>query len=306
VDLVLAGKLSIGALVAVMMLTWRSLSPLQVAFMSVARLQQVRSSIRQIDALMNLRPEREAVAHPAPMPSLLGKVGFLRASLRYGPDADPALMGVSFEARPGELVCITGWNGSGKSSILKLIMGLYPLQSGSVRIDDVDIRQLDPIEIRHAIGYVPQTCHFFYGTIAQNLRLTRPLASEAELVEACIDAGVWHQIEELPEGLATRLGDFRMEAMAASFLQKIALARALLKRSRILLLDEPVNGLDFQGDQAFMDLLTRLRGTTTIFLVTHRPSHLRMADRVLVLESGMLRLIGPPDEVLRNLPEGCL
>lgn len=303
VELVFLGIISVGGLVASMILVWRVLSPLQMAFLSVARLEQVRSSIRQIDGLMGLKPERDPKALVAPLKSMRGRVSFNRVSLRYSADTDPALVGISFQSEPGEVVAVVGRNGSGKSSVLKLIAGLYTPQGGAVRIDDMDIRQLDTIELRHTVAYVPQVTHLFHGTIAQNLRLSSPTATDDDLRAACIEADVLHEIETLPQGFGTRVGDGRNEQLSSSVIQKISLARAFLRRAPITLFDEPVNGLDFAGDQAFMKAVERMKGKSSIFIVTHRPSHLRLADRVLVLEAGALRLAGPTEEVKAKLPK---
>lgn len=303
VELVFTGHITVGDLVATMILVWRVLSPLQMAFLSVAKLEQVRSSVRQIDGLMNLKPERDPKALVAPLKSMRGRVSFNRVSLRYSADSDPALVGVSFQSEPGEVVAVIGRNGSGKSSVLKLIAGLYAPQGGAVRIDDMDIRQLDTIELRHTVAYVPQVTHLFHGTIAQNLRLSSPTATDDDLRRACVEADLMAELETLPQGLGTRVGDGRNEQLSASMIQKISLARAFLRHAPITLFDEPVNGLDFAGDQAFMKAVERLRGRCSIFIVTHRPSHLKLADRVLVLESGALRLSGPAEEVKAKLPK---
>jgi ATP-binding cassette subfamily C protein/ATP-binding cassette subfamily C protein LapB len=300
---VLGGGMTAGALIASMILVWRVLSPMQTVFMSLSRFEQIRASIRQINTLMTLALEREPSAMVNPLRRLRGRVVFSRVSLRYTPSADPALVGVSFVAEPGEVVVITGPNGSGKSTIFKLITGLYRIQAGSVRIDDKDIRQLDPVELRHAIAYVPQQPTFFYGTIAQNLRLVEPTASDADLHWALEQAGALEDVRALPEGLNTRIGDGRSELLTASLRQQLNLARAYLKRAPVYLFDEPVNGLDFDGDRRFMDTVRQMRTHATVFIITHRPSHLDLADRVLVMESGYLRLSGAPDEVRARLRE---
>jgi len=298
---VLGGGMTAGALIASMILVWRVLSPMQTLFMSLSRFEQIRSSIRQINALMTIALEREPNVMAHPLRRLKGRVVFSRVSLRYVSGADPALVGVSFVAEPGEVVVITGANGSGKSSILKLIAGLYKVQAGSVRIDDKDIRQLDPVELRHAIAYVPQQATFFYGTIAQNLRLVEPTASDDDIHWALAEAGALDEVLALPDGLATRIGDGRAEQLTASLCQRLNLARAYLKRAPIYLFDEPVNGLDFESDHAFMDTVRRMRGHATVFIITHRPSHYDLADKMLVLEGGYLRLSGPVAEVRPRL-----
>ncbi|TAN56355.1 MAG: ATP-binding cassette domain-containing protein, partial [Magnetospirillum sp.] len=195
-----------------------------------------------------------------------------------------------------------GRNGSGKSTILKLLMALYQPQAGSIRIDNSDIRQIDPVELRHAIAYVPQVCNLFFGSVAQNLRLAQPTATEADLRWACELADVWQEIMALPKGLDTRVGDGASDHLPTSFIQKLSLARGYLKRSALMLFDEPVNGLDFEGDRTFQECVETFRGQSTIFMVTHRPSHLKIADRILVFDGGYLRLAGPADEVRARIP----
>lgn len=299
---VIDGTMTTGGLIAAMMLVWRVLGPLQTAFTLIQRVEQVRGSITQIDQLMNLKPERDPKAMVAPLKNLKGRVSFSRVSLRYSNDADPALVGVSFDIEPGEVVAVTGRNGSGKSTIIKLMMGLYAPQAGSVRIDNSDMRQIDPLELRHAIGYVPQVCNLFFGTISQNLRLAQPTATDSDIRWACEMADVWDEIMALPRGMDTRVGDSNIDHLPTSFVQKLSLARCYLKRSPLMLFDEPVNGLDFDGDRQFMQAVEYFRGQSTIFMVTHRPSHLRFADKILVFDGGYLRLAGPADEVRARIP----
>jgi ATP-binding cassette subfamily C protein/ATP-binding cassette subfamily C protein LapB len=311
---VLSGDMTVGALVASMILVWRVLAPLQIVFISLTRLTQVRSSINQINALMNLKPEREPGRLVNPIRRLSGRVTFSRVSIRYSPDADPALVGVSFDVEPGEAVVIVGGNGSGKSTVLKLLAGMYPPQAGSIRVDNQDIRQLDPVELRHAIAYVPQTFEFFYGTIAQNLRLAHPVATQHDLEWAAREAGVLQDIQALEQGsgkwkrkgFEVRIGDAGAAQMPTSLLQRLNLARGYLKRAPIMLFDEPGNGLDFAGDQAFMERVLRMKGQTTVFIVTHRPSHLKLADKIIWLEAGAVRAVGPAAEVRKQMPKEFL
>ncbi len=303
---VIAGDLTIGGLIAAMMLVWRVLSPLQTGFTMIQRVEQVRGSIRQIDGLMAIKPERDPKAIVQPLKNVKGRVVFSRVSLRYSNEADPALVGVSFEVEPGEVVAVTGRNGSGKSTILKLLLGLYAPQAGSIKVDAADIRQIDPIELRHMISYTPQVCNLFFGSIAQNLRLANPTATDADIRWACDQADVWEEVAALPRGLETRIGEGAADHLPTSFIQKLSLARGYLKRSPIMLFDEPVNGLDFEGDRTFMQAVETFRGQSTIFMVTHRPSHLRIADRILVFDGGYLRLAGPAEEVRARIPPDLL
>lgn len=301
---VIAGEMTTGGLVASMILVWRVLAPIQSAFIAMTRLEQVRSSIAQINSLMNVTPEREEYAAIEPIKTFKGHIAFIRVSIRYVPEAEPALMGVNFEVTPGQVVAVIGPNGSGKSTIVKLLAGLYTPQAGSIRIDGLDIRQMNVIELRHAVAYVPQSCNLFYGTISQNLRLAHATASDEDLEDACRKAQVYDEIMALPKQFWTRIGDQKSAQLPSSMVQKLSLARAYLKPSTILLFDEPANSLGWEDDQAFIQVVKELRGKRTIFIVTHRPSHIRLADMVLYLEQGYLRLSGTPNEVLKKIPGG--
>ncbi len=308
---VMNGDMTVGGLVASMILVWRVLAPLQTGFVSLTRLTQVKSSISQINNLMNIKAERDQHAIVNPIKQIEGFVTFARVSIRYSPDSDPALVGISFELEPGEVICIVGGNGSGKSTVLKLLAGMYAPQAGSIRIDNMDIRQMDTVELRHAVAYVPQTVQFFYGTIAQNLRLAHPTATIEDLYQACEMADVLDDVLALSqgsgkwkrEGFEVRIGDSSSGQMPTSLLQRLNLARGYLKKSPIMLFDEPGNGLDFASDQAFMKNVDKMRGKTTILMVTHRPSHLRLADKILWLEYGNVRAFGPAAEVLKQMPK---
>ena len=230
--LALEGAITVGALIASMALTWRILSPLQVAFLSFTRLEQIKLGLRQINQLLSQRAEREPGVIEARHRSFAGRVTFERASLRYLARAEPALLGVSIDIKPGEVIAITGPNGSGKSSLLKLVAGLYEAQSGSVLIDGIDVRQLEKDELRGAISAVPQACDLYHGTIAQNLRLSNPIASDEEIARAALDAGLMADIVNLPEGFETRLTDQLQRQLPWGVKQRIILARAYVKAPR--------------------------------------------------------------------------
>jgi len=245
---------------------------------------------------------------------MAGRVTFRRVSLRYKADADPAVVGVDFDVRPGEVVAVIGGNGSGKSTLLKLILGIYAPQAGNIQIDGRDIRQIDPVELRHAIAYAPQECQFFYGTIAQNLRLAHPLATDSDLRQAAREAGVLDEILALEQGSGlwrrtgfdARIGDSTSNQIPTSLQQRLNLARAYLKRSAITLFDEPGSGLDFASDRRFVEAVEAMKGKSTVFIVTHRPSHVRLADRIVWLEGGHVVAAGPADEVKKHIPKDFL
>ncbi|WP_052065303.1 peptidase domain-containing ABC transporter [Thalassospira australica] len=301
---VMNGHMSVGALVASMMLAWRVLGPINQAFLGMPRLAQLRGSVRQINRLMTIAPEGDLVPRSVEQRRFDGGVTFSRVSFRYSADSDPALVGVNFDIEPGQVVAVVGANGAGKSSLIKLVAGMYQPQAGAVLIDGADIRQMDPQTLRQAISYVPQDIEFFRGSIAQNLRLANPVASNDDLRMACMAAGILDEVEALPDGFDTRVGDQHSSRFSASFLQRLALARALVREAPVILFDEPTNGLDQRADRAFQSTINRLRGGSTIFLITHRPSHLDLADRILVLEAGQLRGDGPPERIKQQVIDG--
>ncbi|MBF0560845.1 MAG: ATP-binding cassette domain-containing protein [Alphaproteobacteria bacterium] len=292
------GTVAVGSVVGAMILTWRLVTPLQNGFLSLATLVRVSRSVRQIDNLMRMNAERQVASSRQVVPLYKGEISFARASFRYSADTDPVLLGVNFSITPGQVAAIAGPNGAGKSTLLKLVTGLYQPQAGSVRIDNTDIRQLDIRDLRSLISYAPQRCDLFYGTIAQNLYLAHPTATMDELRWAAEMAGLLDDIESLPEGFETRLADGQNDQIPNGFRQRMSLARAYLKPAPVMLFDEPGNGLDDKGDRAFNDAINQLRGHTTIMFVSHRPSHLRLADVVIYLQEGYVRQIGTYSQVL--------
>lgn len=293
VQAVLAGAMSAGALIAGMMLIWRVLGPLQTGFVMLSRWEQTQASIRQVDGLMQLESERPAPGLARMAPPERGDVVFHRVSLRYLAQSEPVLAGASFQIAHGEVVAITGAEGAGKSSLLRLVAGLYRPQSGVVRIGGHDIRAFEPTVLRRAVAWVPQNPELIYGTIAQNLRLAAPSASDAALRRAAADAHVLDAILALPQGFDTRVGDNATARLPRSILLRITLARALLRDAPVLLLDEPVAGLDDECAAAFTAIIAGRRGHATILMSTHRPSHARLADRVLHIADGQVEEVAP-------------
>ncbi|MBB3020347.1 ATP-binding cassette subfamily C protein/ATP-binding cassette subfamily C protein LapB [Microvirga lupini] len=291
---VLSGAMTAGALIAGMMLIWRVLGPMQTCFVMLSRWEQTQASIRQVDGLMALETERPPPLEARMAPPEQGAIVFHRVTLRYLPQSEPVLAGASFGIQPGQVVAVTGAEGTGKSTLLLLTAGLYRPQGGLVRIDGHDVRSFNPAVLRRSIGWVPQSPGLLYGTIAQNLRLARPSASDAQLRAAAAEAGVLEAIEALPRGFDTRVGDNHSGRLPRSILQRIALASALLREAPILLLDEPVAGLDDACAKAFTDVIASRRGRCTILMATHRPSHIRLADRVLRLRDGQVEEVDQP------------
>ena len=264
------------------------LGPIQMAFTILSRWEQVRTSIRQTEQMMALAPERDAKAPVRPVGELRGEIAISRLSLRYLPQAEPALLGVSAEICTREVVALVGPSGSGKTSLLLAVLGLYRPSAGSVRIDGLDIRRFDAVELRRAIAYAPATPQLLYGTVTQNLLFAAPDATPDEIRDAAAATGLDRLVASLPDGFDTRLGDNSDSVVAASLVTRISLTRLLLRRSRIVLMDAPANGLDDDGSAAVARVIGALRGSSTILVVTHRPSHIALADRVFRFADGQV------------------
>ena len=299
--LVMFNQLSAGALIAVMALVWRILSPLQAAFLSLNHVSQVIDSIKQVNHLMRITPERQTGQLPSFYRNFKGKLSFSGVGFRYNARSEPALRGINLEIKAGEIIAITGASGVGKSTLLNIITRLYQPQAGSVLLDDLDIRQIDIGELRAAIGFTSQKPQFFYGTIAQNLKLAHPTATQADMEKIFRELGAWETIQNLEDGLDTRLQGSHTARFPNGFFQQLTLARAFIKDAPIYLLDEPGSNLDRSADEALMNKLISLRGKSTVIMITHRPSHMRLADRVVVMNQGMIAADGPPDQILASL-----
>jgi ABC-type bacteriocin/lantibiotic exporter with double-glycine peptidase domain len=202
------------------------------------------------------------------------------------------------------MVAIAGANGSGKSTLLKLLVRIYAPQAGTIRLDQVDLRQLAAPELRSNISYMPQQCEIFHGTVRQNLMLVHPAATEEEVQWAVDMAGLAADIASLPEGFETRISNSSAEQLPFGFRQRLMLARAMLKPASLVLLDEPGTGMDQAGEEALLRCMAWLRGRATLLVVSHRPGHMRMADRVIYLENGAVTAMGPFESVKNKVMAG--
>lgn len=299
---VIDGTLSLGGLVACMIIVWRMLLPVQIVSLNLPRLWQLRTTLRQIDDLMRMRPERDEAA-PLVYRRLGGSISTSGLYLNLGTRQEPQLRAVSMDIRAGEIVVVTGPNGSGKSTLLKVLLGLYPQYMGTVRLGGLDMRQLDPAEIRAAIGYASDDRTFFYGTVAGNLRFAFPDATDHDIVEALAAAGIRLPHPDLPEGIETRISATAAHSFSQGMLCRLALARAFVKKSSIILLDAAHSGLDPVGDAALITHLSSLRGQTTVVLVSAQPSHMQIADRIIVMNAGTVVANGQPDNIIPTIME---
>ncbi|MEP5625086.1 MAG: ATP-binding cassette domain-containing protein, partial [Hyphomicrobiales bacterium] len=292
------GDISLGALIATMALSWRVLNPMNQAFLSITQLAQSRTVIDQINNLMQVPLEREPGHLPKITRDVRGDLKLSSLVMRYPGTAEAALKGVDFTVKEGETVAITGPSGSGKTALFQAIIGLFQPQVGSILFDGLDVRQLDAAEWRASIGYAPDDLDFFYGTVKQNLLLANPGARDADLIEVTDQLGLLQYLNENYEGLETRLNGEILKRIPNNMQQRIVLARAFIKKVPLYLFDNPGTHLDFEGDKRFMDMVKSLQGKATVIMSTQRPSHMKMADRVVLMKSGQVAMAGPPNQIV--------
>jgi ATP-binding cassette subfamily C protein LapB len=232
-----------------------------------------------------------------------GAIEFRDVSFCYAGEEQPVLRNVSFKLAPGEKVAIIGRTGSGKSTLQKLILGLYQPTQGTVLLDGIDVRQLDPADLRKGIGYVPQDSILFYGSLKQNITMGVPDADDEAIIAAADLAGVGHFANAHKSGFDMLIGE-RGESLSGGQRQSVSIARALVGDPGVLLMDEPSSNMDHQSEAR---LRTRLAGATagkTMMVVTHRTALLDMVSRVIVMDEGRIVADGPKDRVIEALRGG--
>ena len=297
--------LTLGGLIACVLLANRVLAPLAQISGVLTRWQQARQALAALDAVMQLPLERAPAESRVHRPTLSGTVEFAEVSFSY-PGADlRALDSVSFALAAGERVALVGRVGSGKTTLLKLAQGLHLPDSGLVRVDAIDLRQLEPSDLRRQVGYVPQQVALFRGTIRDNIALGAPEAGDEAILAAAELIGLGDLIRQAPRGLDQDVGEQGF-ALSGGQRQLIALARAIVQRPPILLLDEPTSGLDALAERAVIDALRGRLSQSTLLLATHRLPLFQLVDRLIVLDRGRVLADGPREEVLKRLGAGRL
>ncbi|MBL8832423.1 MAG: type I secretion system permease/ATPase [Rhodospirillales bacterium] len=292
--------LTTGALIACSMLAGRAMAPLGQIAGILTRLKQSQASLDTLDGIMALPKEGDARRRYLERENLTGEVEFRNVSFAYPGHGNEVLRNVSFAIRAGERVGIVGPIGSGKSSILKLLLGLYRAKEGQIMIGGADIRQLDPDDLRKHIGAVPQDVILFAGSVRDNIAVGVPYAEDKEILEAAQLAGVDEFVRQHPEGYDWAVGE-RGERLSGGQRQAIALARAVLARPKILAMDEPTSAMDQGSEQAMKIRLEEMLEGRTLVLVAHRPSLLTLVTRLIVVDRGRIIADGPREKVLEAL-----
>ncbi|GJL93119.1 type I secretion system permease/ATPase [Hyphococcus sp.] len=300
VFLVGANEITTGALIACVILTGRAMGPLGQVASLLSRVNGAFASYKSLNDLMTAQSETDNTREYLARPALSGKIEFREVSFIYGGETNRALDEVSFTIEPGERVAILGKNGSGKSTIVRQITGIYQPTEGSVMVDDTDIRQLRPADLRSNIGAVLQDVCLFSGSIRENIALGLENVSDDDILAAAKIAGVHDFVGATAGGYDQRLAE-RGEGLSGGQRQAIALARALAPKPSILLLDEPSSALDAQAEAALIARLGQATRGKTLLIVTHRMSMVRLVDRIIVLDKGRVLVDGSRDTVMRAM-----
>ncbi len=301
VYLSLAGDMSMGGIIAAMMLNTRVVAPISQIVGMIIRYDQTMLSLQNIDEIMMMEVEREDKNYIS-RPNLKGDIEFKDVSFAYKGQNFDTLKNINLTIKEGEKVAILGRIGSGKSTLSKLIMNLYSPTKGSVLIDSTDIRQIDPADLRRAIGCVPQEPFLFMGSVKDNITIGEQYVTDEEVLEASKAAGVHEFLGKHEAGYDLLVGE-RGEGLSGGERQSITLARAIITNPNIMILDEPTNSMDKQTEQAFMKKMKTLISDQTVILITHKMSVLSLVDRVIILDDGKVIADGPKEQVFK--PRGA-
>jgi ATP-binding cassette subfamily C protein LapB len=303
VYLVIHGFLTMGGLIACTMLSSRALAPISQTAGLLTQYHTATTSLQSLDEVMNKPIERPLDSNFLSRSSFNGDIEFREVSFRYPGAEENALTKVSFKIKAGERVALLGRMGSGKSTIHKLILGLYQPTDGAVLIDGIDARQIDPAELRRAIGYVQQDTHLFYGTMRENIVMTFPHADDTTVLEAAHAGGIDEFINANPKGFDLQVGE-RGETLSGGQRQGVGIARALIAKPNILLLDEPTSAMDHSSEDNVKKRLISSSEGKTVVLITHRSTMFDLANRIIVVDTGRVVADGPKDQVIEALRSG--
>jgi len=296
-------ELSMGGLIAIVILTSRTLAPMGQVAALLTNYEDTKTSYETLNEIISQPSERPAGKKFVERPDFSGQIEFVDVSFSY-PNTDvPALKNVSFIIKPGEHVAIIGRIGSGKSTIQKLILGLYEPDSGQILIDGIDIKQIDPADLRKHMGYVSQDIMLFRGTVKDNITYRATHASDAQMIRAANISGASEFIKKHPKGYEMPIGE-RGLGLSGGQRQSIGIARAFLLNAPIMLMDEPSNAMDQITEAQLLDsLAVNLKGSTSI-LVTQKMTLLRIVERVIVINEGKIFIDAPKKEALKQLQGG--
>jgi ATP-binding cassette subfamily B protein len=290
------GTMTVGVLIAFQMLSGRVVSPLIQIVGLINEYQKTELSVRMLGEVMN-RPSEGRGGVAGLRPVFKGEISFDNVTFRYPGSSSTALDGANFTIPAGAVVGIVGRSGSGKTTLTKLIQGLYPVQEGLVRFDGVDAREIDLAHLRRQVGVVLQENFLFRGSVRENITMTKPDASFEEVVAACRAAGADEFIERMPQGYDTILEE-NASNLSGGQKQRLSIARSLLAKPRVLILDEAASALDPESEAIFIKNLSQIAVGRTVVMISHRLSTLVNAHAILVMQRGHLADCGTHQELL--------
>jgi len=305
VNRIAEGQMTMGALIACTILTGRALTPLSQIASLLTRYHQSMAALQSLDNVMKMPTDRVRGKTPLHRAILKGEFEFKNVVFKYPRQEVPALNQVSFHVKAGEKIGIIGRIGSGKTTIEKLLLGLYQATQGSVLVDGTEIKQLDPALMRRNIGYVPQDVILFYGSVKDNITFAAPFADDSAVLRAAQIAGVTDFVAKNPQGFDMQVGE-RGEKLSGGQRQAVAIARALILDPPILVLDEPTNMMDNATEETFKKQLTEVVKNKTMILVTHKSSLLSLVNRIIIMDGAKVVADGPKEVILKALAEGKL
>jgi ATP-binding cassette subfamily C protein LapB len=293
-------ELTMGALIAVMMLSSRAIAPMGQFAALLTNYEDTKASYEMINEIIKKPQERPKGVEFVKRPSLKGNIEFRNVTFAY-PDTDFAVIkDVSFTIKEGEKVAIIGKIGSGKSTILKLLLKLYTPTSGSILIDGIDIGQIDPADLRKSIGYQPQDIHLFKGTIKSNIVGSQAYVDDAWMLECSKKSTVDEFVSLHPLGYDMPIGE-RGAGLSGGQRQSVGLARALMSGADILLFDEPTNGMDQTTESQVLKNLNPVIEPKTLLLITQKMNMLALTHRVIIMHNGKVIKDGKKEDVMKGL-----
>jgi ATP-binding cassette, subfamily C, bacterial LapB len=303
VYLVIEGDLTMGGLIACTMLAGRALAPVSQSAGLMTQYHNATTALTSLDDVMNRAVERPDETSFLSRNVFLGDIEFRDVSFNYPGTEISALKNVSFRIKAGEHVVILGRMGSGKTTLQKLILGLYQPTGGAILIDGIDSRQIDPAELRRSIGYVQQDTNLFFGSMRDNIAIAMPHADDEQVLNAARIGGIAEFINRHPNGFDMPVGE-RGETLSGGQRQGVGIARAMINNPSIVLLDEPTSAMDHSGEDLVKAQLKEATRGKTLMVITHRNALFDLVDRIIVVDGGKIVADGAKDQVIDALRTG--
>ena len=303
VYLISEGNLTLGGLIACSMLSSRAMAPISQVAGLLTQYHNAATALKSLDGILQQPVERPSDSNFVTRQHFSGEIEFKDVDFNYPEQDQTALRNVSLKIKAGEHVAILGRVGSGKTTLEKLILGLYRPTSGAVLVDGIDLRQLDPAELRRNIGYVPQDVTLFYGSLRDNLTIAAPTADDAAVLRAAQVGGITDFVNNHPKGFDMTVGE-RGESLSGGQRQAVAIARAAINDPPILLMDEPTGSMDHSSEEEIKQQLGTFAAGKTLIVVTHRTSLLDLVERIIVIDGGKIVADGPKAQVVEALRQG--